>query len=176
MSPVGAIGVNVAIATAAVAAQELYPKPGHGPIAHADLQGVQRLREDDVRMLHRMQLQAQQVIVGQDSNAVMKWLGPKMLPLLLKSPVMPRIQRRIFLVCRCRRSTRRSPSRKRHRQRRKGQAGLHQIRRNRKRDAHHRQRLRDAPDIEQGPDGNRYVVSLTDGVIGKISRADSQAY
>jgi 2-polyprenyl-6-methoxyphenol hydroxylase-like FAD-dependent oxidoreductase len=32
MSPAGAIGVNVAIATAAVAAQELYPRLGHGPI------------------------------------------------------------------------------------------------------------------------------------------------
>ena len=26
------------------------------------------------------------------------------------------------------------------------------------------------PDIEQGPDGNLYVVSLTDGAIYKISR------
>src|SRR5215467_8846498 len=43
MSPMGAIGVNVAIATAAVAAQELYPLLGHGPIPHADLQEVQRL-------------------------------------------------------------------------------------------------------------------------------------
>src|SRR5262249_33684055 len=49
MSPMGAIGVNVAIATAAVAAQQLYPRLGHGPIAHAHLQAVQRLREADVR-------------------------------------------------------------------------------------------------------------------------------
>jgi hypothetical protein len=26
------------------------------------------------------------------------------------------------------------------------------------------------PDIEQGPDGNLYVVSITDGAIYKISR------
>ena len=32
MSPAGAIGVNVALATAAVAAQEIYPKLGRGPI------------------------------------------------------------------------------------------------------------------------------------------------
>src|SRR4029079_14099178 len=32
MSPVGAIGFNVAIVTAAVAAQEIYPRLGRGPI------------------------------------------------------------------------------------------------------------------------------------------------
>src|SRR5215471_10631456 len=47
MSPAGAIGVNVAIATAAVAAQELYPRLGRGPIAHGELRNVQRLREGD---------------------------------------------------------------------------------------------------------------------------------
>ena len=61
--PAGAIGVNVAIATAAVAAQELYPRLGHGPIAHEHLRAVQRLREDDVRTLHRLQLAAQSVLL-----------------------------------------------------------------------------------------------------------------
>jgi 2-polyprenyl-6-methoxyphenol hydroxylase-like FAD-dependent oxidoreductase len=37
MSPAGAIGVNVALATAAVAAQVLYPHLGHGPIPRAAL-------------------------------------------------------------------------------------------------------------------------------------------
>ena len=68
MSPAGAIGVNVAIATAAVAAQELYPRLGRGPIPRAELQGVQRLREADVRTLHRLQLAAQQLLLGQDSG------------------------------------------------------------------------------------------------------------
>jgi hypothetical protein len=65
MSPAGAIGVNVAIATAAVAAQVLYPRLGHGPISHEDLHAVQRLREADVRTLHRLQLGAQRVLLGQ---------------------------------------------------------------------------------------------------------------
>ena len=51
MSPAGAIGVNVAIATAAVAAQVLYPHFGYGPIGHEVLQEVQRLREADVPTL-----------------------------------------------------------------------------------------------------------------------------
>jgi 2-polyprenyl-6-methoxyphenol hydroxylase-like FAD-dependent oxidoreductase len=97
MSPAGAIGVNVAIATAAVAAQELYPRLGHGPIAREDLRAVQRLREDDVRTLHRLQLGAQRVLLSQGSrNPLVKWLLPRVLPLFLRSPLLPRVQRRIF--------------------------------------------------------------------------------
>jgi 2-polyprenyl-6-methoxyphenol hydroxylase-like FAD-dependent oxidoreductase len=95
MSPVGAIGVNVAIATAAVAAQELYPRLGRGPIAHADLQVVQRLREPDVRSLHRLQLRAQLALLAQP-NPIVKWLVPRVLPLFLQSPLLPRVQRRLF--------------------------------------------------------------------------------
>jgi 2-polyprenyl-6-methoxyphenol hydroxylase-like FAD-dependent oxidoreductase len=97
MSPAGAIGVNVALATAAVAAQEIYPRLGRGPISRIDLQRVQRLREQDVRTLHRMQLRAQQVLVSQDGQSpLLKWLVPRVLPLVLHSPIMPKVQRRIF--------------------------------------------------------------------------------
>ena len=97
MSPAGAIGVNVAIATAAVAAQELYPLLGRGPISHADLQGVQRLREADVRTLHRLQLKAQQALLGQgSSNPIVRWLIPVILPLVVNSPILSRMQRRLF--------------------------------------------------------------------------------
>ena len=97
MSPAGAIGVNVALATAAVAAQVMYPRLGHGPIAREDLREVQRLREADVRTLHRLQLGAQRVLLGQGSrNPLVQWLVPKALPLFLRSPLLPRLQRRIF--------------------------------------------------------------------------------
>jgi 2-polyprenyl-6-methoxyphenol hydroxylase-like FAD-dependent oxidoreductase len=97
MSPAGAIGVNVAVATAVVAAQELYPRLGRGPIPHSELTNIQRLREDDVRTLHRLQLQAQRVLVGADgSHPIAKWLMPKLLPLLFHSPLLPKVQRRLF--------------------------------------------------------------------------------
>jgi 2-polyprenyl-6-methoxyphenol hydroxylase-like FAD-dependent oxidoreductase len=97
MSPVGAIGVNVAIATALVAAQVIYPRVGRGPIPGNDLREVQRLREADVRTLHRLQLQGQRLLVGENQGSTTaKWLMPLLLPLLLRSPVMPRIQRRVF--------------------------------------------------------------------------------
>jgi 2-polyprenyl-6-methoxyphenol hydroxylase-like FAD-dependent oxidoreductase len=97
MSPAGAIGVNVALATAAVAAQEIYPLLGRGPIAHEDLSKVQQLREGDVRTLHRFQLGAQRVLLSQSGdNPVISWLVPKVLPLLLHSPLLPLVQRRLF--------------------------------------------------------------------------------
>jgi 2-polyprenyl-6-methoxyphenol hydroxylase-like FAD-dependent oxidoreductase len=98
MSPAGAIGVNVAIATAVVAAQVLHPLLGRGPIPATALRRVQAIREPDVRTLHRMQLGAQQALLGQGSaNPFVRWLLPKALRLLLKSPVLPRLQRRLFL-------------------------------------------------------------------------------
>ena len=97
MSPAGAVGVNVAIATAAVAAQELYPLLGHGPIPREKLQAVQRIRESDVRTLHRLQLGAQRVLLSQGSrHPIVSWLVRAVLPLFLRSPLLPRVQRRLF--------------------------------------------------------------------------------
>jgi 2-polyprenyl-6-methoxyphenol hydroxylase-like FAD-dependent oxidoreductase len=97
MSPAGAIGVNVAIATAAVAAQVIFPRLGYGPIAREELSTVRRLREDDVRTLHRLQRGVQRVLLSQSSgNPVVRWLVPRLLPLLLRSPLLPRVQRRLF--------------------------------------------------------------------------------
>ncbi len=97
MSPAGAIGVNVALATAAVAAQTIFPRLGRGPIPADELREVQRLREADVRTLHRLQLGAQRVLLGLGNrNPVVDWLAPRVLRLLLRSPLLPRVQRRIF--------------------------------------------------------------------------------
>jgi len=97
MSPAGAIGVNVAIATATVAAQVIYPRLGHGTIPRGALAEVQRLREDDVRTLHRLQLGAQRVLLARPSaNPLVRWLRPRLLRLALRSPLLPRLQRRLF--------------------------------------------------------------------------------
>jgi 2-polyprenyl-6-methoxyphenol hydroxylase-like FAD-dependent oxidoreductase len=98
MSPVGAIGVNVALATAAVAAQEIYPHLGRGPIPHEALRRVQQIREGDVRTLHKLQLQGQRLLVRPSGNGggILRRLTPIALRLLLSSPVVPLMQRRIF--------------------------------------------------------------------------------
>jgi hypothetical protein len=70
---------------------------GHGPIAHEDLAAIQRLREGDVRTLHRLQLGAQRILFSQSTgNPILRRLLPKVLPLVLRSPLLPRLQRRLF--------------------------------------------------------------------------------
>ncbi len=97
MSPAGAIGVNVALATAAVAAQEIYQRLGRGPIRATDLARVQAQREGDVRTLHQLQLRAQALLLAQARGSrLVRALLPWVLPLALRSPLAPRLQRRLF--------------------------------------------------------------------------------
>jgi hypothetical protein len=50
-----------------------------------------------VRTLHRLQLGAQRVLLSQASrNPIVRWLVPRIVPLLLRSPLLPRVQRRLF--------------------------------------------------------------------------------
>jgi len=97
MSPAGAIGVNVALATAAVAAQEIYPRLGRGPIPRSALARVQALREPDVRTLHKLQRGVGRALLGSGSrNRVRRWLVQHALPLAARTGVLPRLQRRLF--------------------------------------------------------------------------------
>jgi 2-polyprenyl-6-methoxyphenol hydroxylase-like FAD-dependent oxidoreductase len=97
MSPAGAIGVNVALATAAVAAQEIYPRLGHGPIPRSALARVQEQRERDVRTLHRLQRRAGRTLLESGSpNPVLRWIVQRALPLAVRSGLFPRLQRRLF--------------------------------------------------------------------------------
>ena len=97
MSPAGAIGVNVALATAAVAAQEIYPRLGRGPIPRSALTRVQELREQDVRTLHELQRRAGRALLGSGSrNPLLRWLVQRALPLAVRSGLFPRLQRRLF--------------------------------------------------------------------------------
>jgi len=97
MSPAGAIGVNVALATAAVAAQEIHPHIGRGPIPRRALARVQELREADVRTLHFMQRAAGRALLGTASrNALVRGLLPRLLPVIARSWLFPRLTRRIF--------------------------------------------------------------------------------
>jgi len=97
MSPAGAIGVNVALSTAAVAAQEIFPRLGQRPIPRSVLGRVQELRVDDVRTLHRLQRTAGRALLGSgEGNPVLKWLMPRVLPLVARSGLFPVVQRRLF--------------------------------------------------------------------------------
>lgn len=97
MSPAGAIGVNVALATAAVAAQEIFPRLGQGPLPRSTLARVQELREKDVRTLHRLQRAAGRTLLGSGSrNPVLRWLMPRLLPLAVRVGLFPVMQRRLL--------------------------------------------------------------------------------
>lgn len=97
MSPAGAIGVNVALATAAVAAETIFPRLGAGPIPKDALARVQRVREEDVRTLHRLQRGGARILLASaSSNTLVRWLMPHALPLVARSRFFPRLQRRLF--------------------------------------------------------------------------------
>lgn len=97
MSPAGAIGVNVALATAAVAAETIFPALGRGPIPRSVLARVQEQRHQDVRSLHRLQRGAGRGLLASTSgNPIVRWLMPRLLPLVARSSLMPRLQRRLF--------------------------------------------------------------------------------
>lgn len=97
MSPAGAIGVNVALATAAVAAQVIHPRLGRGPIPRSAFAKVQELREADVRTLHRLQRRAGQVLLGTGGrNPLIRAFLQRGLPLVVRSKLFPLLQRRIL--------------------------------------------------------------------------------
>lgn len=97
MSPAGAIGVNVALSTAAVAAQEIFPRLGKGPIPKSALAQVQALREKDVRTLHRLQRTAGTTLLATgSSNPIKRWAVPRLMALAVKVGWFPILQRRLF--------------------------------------------------------------------------------
>ena len=97
MSPAGAIGVNVALATAAVAAQEIYPHLGRGTVPRGVLSRVQQLREPEVRALHRIQRAAQRALLGAGSgHPLLRRIVPRLLPAALGTRFTRRLQRRLF--------------------------------------------------------------------------------
>jgi 2-polyprenyl-6-methoxyphenol hydroxylase-like FAD-dependent oxidoreductase len=94
MSPTWGVGVNVALVTAAVAAQVIFPRLGRGAIPAAELARVQAAREQDVRVLHQFQRNVQQALIVQPyANPLVAWALPRLLPFLLLSPVLPMLQR-----------------------------------------------------------------------------------
>jgi 2-polyprenyl-6-methoxyphenol hydroxylase-like FAD-dependent oxidoreductase len=111
MSPAGAIGVNVALSTAAVAAQEIFPRLGVGPIQKSALARVQALREEDIRTMHRLQRTAGSTLLGTGSgNPMIRWATPRLMALAIRVGLFPILQRRLSSVYLCRRSIRPSAS------------------------------------------------------------------
>ena len=63
MSPIGGVGINLAIQDAVAAANILAPKFAAGKVTELDLQAVQRRREFPTRAIQRLQLAIQNAVI-----------------------------------------------------------------------------------------------------------------
>jgi 2-polyprenyl-6-methoxyphenol hydroxylase-like FAD-dependent oxidoreductase len=98
MSPVGGVGINLAIQDAVAAANILSAPLRKGPATLAALQAVQRRREWPVRVTQRMQVTVQERVVArvlQDQDRRARNL-PFVLRLLQWFPVLRRIPARVI--------------------------------------------------------------------------------
>jgi 2-polyprenyl-6-methoxyphenol hydroxylase-like FAD-dependent oxidoreductase len=95
MSPIGGVGINLAIQDAIAAANMLAPKLLRGGVGVADLRAVQRRRESPARRTQALQLFIQSKIIGRVlANGRAPFLHR--LPSLLRyMPFLPRIPGRL---------------------------------------------------------------------------------
>jgi 2-polyprenyl-6-methoxyphenol hydroxylase-like FAD-dependent oxidoreductase len=95
MSPIGGVGINLAIQDAVAAANMLAPKLLQGGVSLRDLRAVQRRRESAARLTQALQLFIQSKIIGRVlSNGRAPFLHR--LPGLLRwLPFLPRIPGRL---------------------------------------------------------------------------------
>jgi 2-polyprenyl-6-methoxyphenol hydroxylase-like FAD-dependent oxidoreductase len=96
MSPIGGVGINLAIQDAVAAANALALPLAKGMAAQADLAKVQRRREFPTRMTQRMQLFLQQRVIGRvlSSGATPAIAWP--IRLMQRFPVLRRIPARLI--------------------------------------------------------------------------------
>jgi 2-polyprenyl-6-methoxyphenol hydroxylase-like FAD-dependent oxidoreductase len=95
MSPIGGVGINLAIQDAVAVANMLAAKLLHGDVALRDLRAVQRRREGAARLTQALQLFIQSKIIG---NVLASGRAPMLhrLPALLRwLPFLPRIPGRL---------------------------------------------------------------------------------
>ncbi len=81
MSPVGGLGINVAIQDAVAAANVLVPAFRKGVPALADLKKIQRRRNFPVKLMQRLQLFLQKRLIGK----ILKGKGNTQVPLIFKA-------------------------------------------------------------------------------------------
>src|SRR5262245_59197034 len=95
MSPIGGIGINLAIQDAVAAANILAPCFAHGAPSLADLKRVQQRREFPTKMTQRLQMAIQNVIMTRVLSATRDPKPPLPVRLLNRFPILRRIPARI---------------------------------------------------------------------------------
>ena len=98
MSPVGGVGINLAIQDAVAAANLLAPKFAAGDVSESDLEAVQSRREFPTRATQKLQIAVQNRII----RRVLGSSAPLKLPLILRIvrrfPILRRIPARVIGV------------------------------------------------------------------------------
>jgi len=96
MSPVGGVGINLAIQDAVAAANILAPKLAEGNVRESDLESVQRRREFPTRATQKLQIAVQNRVVRRVLGSSNPLKPPFLLRLLGRFPVLRRIPARVI--------------------------------------------------------------------------------
>jgi 2-polyprenyl-6-methoxyphenol hydroxylase-like FAD-dependent oxidoreductase len=96
MSPVGGVGINLAVQDAVAAANILIPRMKHGKALPGDLRAVQRRREWPTRMTQRMQVLVQNRILGNVLRRQSTPKAPWLLRMVARIPALRRLPARII--------------------------------------------------------------------------------
>jgi len=95
-SPVGAIGVSLAIGTAIVAAEVIVQSLRKNDVSVTQLRKVQDIRGDEIRRIHRLQMLGEAAILSR--SPLRRRLVPYGIRLISKTPLFRLIQRRLFIL------------------------------------------------------------------------------
>jgi 2-polyprenyl-6-methoxyphenol hydroxylase-like FAD-dependent oxidoreductase len=96
MSPVGGVGINLAVQDAVAAANRLYKPLLAGSVTSDDLAAVQRRRELPMRVIQRMQVVVQNRVIGPTLGSRTKPTPPWALRLIGLLPFLNRIPARLI--------------------------------------------------------------------------------
>jgi 2-polyprenyl-6-methoxyphenol hydroxylase-like FAD-dependent oxidoreductase len=96
MSPVGGVGINLAIQDAVAAANILVPRLREGGATVDDLRAVQRRRESPTRRTQRLQVAIQNRIIGSVLGRTITPKPPFAVRLLEWFPILRRLPARII--------------------------------------------------------------------------------
>jgi 2-polyprenyl-6-methoxyphenol hydroxylase-like FAD-dependent oxidoreductase len=96
MSPLGGVGINLAVQDAVAAANILSPQLLRGVVSKRDLEGVQRRREFPTRATQRLQVILQNRVIGRVLKSTAKMSPPLAVRLLRWIPLLRRIPARLI--------------------------------------------------------------------------------
>jgi 2-polyprenyl-6-methoxyphenol hydroxylase-like FAD-dependent oxidoreductase len=96
MSPIGGVGINLAIQDAVATANILTPRLLLGSVSQRDLEAVQRRREFPTRATQRLQVVIQNRVIGRVLATTAKISPPFLMRLLGCVPLLRRLPARLI--------------------------------------------------------------------------------